>query len=151
VNKLVDLVQQGPSLLGSTFLANVASGLACSKANTWAAELCTALQFVCPDQVWTPHMLQGQPIQVKPMVEAAQRAFRNLLHAHTGSSDADDCPERHSCKYNAHMFLDGGKGGGMKCCPSLLPCLLLSRCPATGPWPAYGVARRPSKPTCSWG
>jgi hypothetical protein len=61
-NKLVDLVQHGPSLLGSTFLANVASGLACGKANTWAAELRTALQFVCPDQVWMPHMLQGQPI-----------------------------------------------------------------------------------------
>jgi hypothetical protein len=110
-NKLVDLVQQGPSLLGSTFLADVASGLACGKANTWAAELRTALQFVYPDQVWTPHMLQGQPIQVKPVVEAAQRAFRNLLRAHTGSPDADDRPERHSCKYNAHMFLDGGEGG----------------------------------------
>jgi hypothetical protein len=56
-------------------------------------------------------MLQGQPIQVKPVVEAAQRAFRNLLHAHTGSPDADDCPDRHSCKYNAHMFLDGGEEG----------------------------------------
>jgi hypothetical protein len=104
-NKLVDLVQQGPSLLGSTFLANVASGLACGKANTWAAELRTALQFVC-GPVWTPHMLQGQPIQVKPVVEAAQRAFRNLLHAHTGSPDADDCPERHSCKWiqRTHVF-----------------------------------------------
>jgi hypothetical protein len=49
-------------------------------------------------------MLQGQPIQVKPVVEAAQRPFRNLLHAHTGSPDVDDCPERHSCKYNAHMY-----------------------------------------------
>jgi hypothetical protein len=36
-NKLADLVQQGPSLLGSIFLANVASGLACGKANTCAA------------------------------------------------------------------------------------------------------------------
>jgi hypothetical protein len=51
-------VQQGPSLLGSIFLANVASGLACGKANT---ELRAALQFVCPDQVWTPHMLQARP------------------------------------------------------------------------------------------
>jgi hypothetical protein len=33
-NKLVDLMQQGPSLLCSTFLANVASGLACGKAHT---------------------------------------------------------------------------------------------------------------------
>jgi hypothetical protein len=36
-------------------------------------------------------------------VQAAQRAFRNLLHAHTGLPDEDDCPEQHSCKYNAHM------------------------------------------------
>jgi hypothetical protein len=97
--------------LGSTFLANVASGLACGKANTWTAELRAALQFVSLDQVWTPHMLQGQPIQVKPVVGAAQRAFLNLLQAHTGLPDADDCPERHSCKYNAHMLLDGGEGG----------------------------------------
>jgi hypothetical protein len=134
-NKLVDLVQQGPSLVGSTFLANVASGLACGKANTWAAELRAALQFVCPDQVWTPHMLQGQPIQVKPVVEAAQRAFRNLLHAHTGSPDADDCPERHSCKYNAHMFLGGGEGGHDTLpIPAYVPALAqLSR---KRPWPA---------------
>jgi hypothetical protein len=49
-------------------------------------------------------MLQGQPIQVKPVVEAAQRAFHNLLHTHTGSPDADDCPERHSCNNNPHAF-----------------------------------------------
>jgi hypothetical protein len=97
--------------------------MACGKANTWAAELRAALQFVCPDQVWKPYMVQGQPIPVKPLVEAAQRAFRNLLRAHTGSPDADDCPERHSCKYNAHMFLDAARGG-MTRCPSLLTCLL---------------------------
>jgi hypothetical protein len=56
-NKLTELVQQGPSLICSTLLANVASGLACSTANTWAAELRAALQCVCPNQVWTPHML----------------------------------------------------------------------------------------------
>jgi hypothetical protein len=41
--------------------------------------------------------------------------------------------------------------GGMTRFPSLLTCLLLSRCPASGPWPACGSARPPSKPTCSWG
>jgi hypothetical protein len=41
--------------------------------------------------------------------------------------------------------------GGMTRCPSLLTCLHLSRCPASGPWPAYGSAKPPSKPTCSWG
>jgi hypothetical protein len=45
-------VQQGPSLLGGAFLANVASGLACGKANTWAAELRAALQVLCPGQEW---------------------------------------------------------------------------------------------------
>jgi hypothetical protein len=34
--------------------------VACQRANTWVAELRAALQSVCPDQVWTPHMmLQG--------------------------------------------------------------------------------------------
>jgi hypothetical protein len=80
-NKLVDLVQQEPSLLGSTFLANVASGLTCSTAITWAAELRAALQFVCPDQVWMPHMLQGLPIQGKPVGGAARCAFCGLLRA----------------------------------------------------------------------
>jgi hypothetical protein len=45
-NKLTELVQQGPSLLCSVFLVNVAaSGLA------QAATGLTALQFVCLDQV----------------------------------------------------------------------------------------------------
>jgi hypothetical protein len=64
-NKLTELAKQGSSLLRIIFLANVASGLACGRANTWAAELRAGLQFVCPDQVWTPHMLQGLPIDVK--------------------------------------------------------------------------------------
>jgi hypothetical protein len=55
----------------------VASGLACSKANTWAAELRAALQ--CPDQVWTSHMLQGLPIETEPVVGVARRAFCGLM------------------------------------------------------------------------
>ncbi len=35
------------SLLGGTFVANVAAGLGCGRFNVWAAELCAALQFVC--------------------------------------------------------------------------------------------------------
>jgi hypothetical protein len=75
-------------------------------------------------------MLQGQPIQVKPVVEAAQRAFLNLLHAHTCSPDVDDCPKRHSCKYNAYMFLGGGDGGHDTLpIPAYVPALVpLSRC-----------------------
>jgi hypothetical protein len=99
------------SLLCSTFLANVAAGLACDRTNTWAAELGAAMHFVCPGQEWGQHMLQGLPIQVKPVVVAAQRAFRSLLHAHTGCPDADECTDRHSCKYNANMFWGGGEGG----------------------------------------
>jgi hypothetical protein len=49
-------------------------------------------------------MLQGQPIQVKPVVEAARRAFCSLLRAHTSGPPATDlCPKRHACKYKAHM------------------------------------------------
>jgi hypothetical protein len=88
-NKLAELAQQGASLLRSGFLANVAFGLACGRAITWAAELRAALQFVCPDQVLTPHMLQGLPIEVKPVVGAARRAFCGLLRAHTSSPAAD--------------------------------------------------------------
>jgi hypothetical protein len=68
-NKLAEQAQRGAGLLCSVFLANVASGLACGRANTWAAELRAALQLLCPDQVWTPHMLlQRLPIEVKPAV-----------------------------------------------------------------------------------
>jgi hypothetical protein len=110
-NKLAELAQQGASLLRSGFLANVASGLACGRAYTWAAELHAALQFVCPEQVWTPHMLQGLPIEVKPVVGAACRALCSLLSAHTSSPAADLCPKRHACKYNSHMLRDGGEDG----------------------------------------
>jgi hypothetical protein len=134
--KLVELAQQGPSLLGSTFLANVASGLACGKANTWAAELRAALQFVRPDQVWTPHMLQGRPIQVMLVVGAARRAFCSLLHAHTSSPAADVCPKRHACKYNAHVRFWVAARRGMTYVPAYQPALvLLSRTVPTLPGP----------------
>jgi hypothetical protein len=48
---LADLVQQGPGLMCSKFVANMAAGLACNCANTWAAELHAELQFMRPDQV----------------------------------------------------------------------------------------------------
>jgi hypothetical protein len=57
-NKLAGLNQQGPSLLATTFVANVAASLNCDCTNTWAAELRAALQFVCPDTDWKEHMLK---------------------------------------------------------------------------------------------
>ena len=69
----------------------------------------TALQFVCPDPGWTAHMLQGKPIEVAPIVAAAQQAFCAQLHAYSGTPEADDCNKRHFCKYATHMVL-GGSG-----------------------------------------
>jgi hypothetical protein len=59
-------------------------------------------------------MLQGLPNEVKPVVEAAaRRAISGVLHAHT--------PVRRrltfaACKYNAHMFLDGGAHPCIRAC-----------------------------------
>ena len=72
-NKLAGLSPH--SLLGGTFVANVAAGLGCGRTNVWAAELRAALQFACPDPGWTAHMLQGKPIAVAPVVAAARQAF----------------------------------------------------------------------------
>jgi hypothetical protein len=104
-NKLAGL--DARCLLGNTFVANVAAGLGCGRTNTWAAELRAALQFACPDPDWTAHMLQGKPIEVAPVVAAAQQAFCALLHTYTGTSDADDCDQRHFCKYATHMVQGG--------------------------------------------
>jgi hypothetical protein len=106
-NKLAGL--DARCLLGNTFVANVAAGLGCGRTNTWAAELRAALQFACPDPGWTAHMLQGKPIEVAPVVAAAQQAFCALLHTYTGTPDADDCDKRHFCKYATHM-VQGGRG-----------------------------------------
>ena len=106
-NKLAAL--DARSLLGGTYVANVAAGLGCGRTNTWAAELRAALQFVCPDPDWTAHMLQNKAIEVGPMVAAAQRAFCTLLHAYTGTPDANTCANRHSCKY-AQLMVQGGGG-----------------------------------------
>ena len=104
-NKLAGLSTR--SLLGGTFVANVAAGLGCGRTNTWAAELRAALQFVCPDPGWTAHMLQGLPIDVAPVVAAAQQAFCTQLHAYSGTPEADNCAKRHFCKYATHMVLGG--------------------------------------------
>jgi hypothetical protein len=126
----------------------VAFGLACGRANTWAAKLRAALQLVCPDQLWTPHMLQGLPIDVKPVVGAARRAFCGLLCAHTSSPAADLCPKRHACKYNTHMVLDGGEDGHAEL---PVPAYMYGFAPLahSGPWPACGLARWPFRPTSS--
>jgi hypothetical protein len=71
----------GPGLLRSVLMANVASGLACQRANTWTAELRATLQFACQGQEWTPHMLQGLPIEAK----AARHAFYLRLTARVGT------------------------------------------------------------------
>jgi hypothetical protein len=66
-------------------------------------------------------MLQGLPIEAKPVVGAACRAFCSLLRAHTSSPAADLCPKRHACKCNTHMVLDGGED-------ELPSCLFLHTC-----------------------
>ncbi len=48
-NKLAELSEQGSSLLADAFVANVAVGLGYGHTKNWAAELRSALQFVCPD------------------------------------------------------------------------------------------------------
>jgi hypothetical protein len=95
----------------SIFLAIVAAGLAFSNANTWAAELRVALQFVCPDHVWTPDMLYGLPIETKPVVGAPLRGFCGLLRSHTSWPAADVCPKQHACKYNTHAHGAGWRQG----------------------------------------
>jgi hypothetical protein len=52
-NKLPELVSPSSQPLCSTFLANVAAGLACNRTHTWAAGLCAALHFVCPAPIKT--------------------------------------------------------------------------------------------------
>jgi hypothetical protein len=73
----------------------------------WAAELLAALPFVCPDPGWTAHMLQGKPIDVAPVVAAAQQAFCAELHAYTGAPGVDSCANRNLCKYATHMVQGG--------------------------------------------
>jgi hypothetical protein len=108
-NKLAELSEKGSSLLADAFVANVAVGLGYGHTKNWAAELRSALQFVCPDPSWTAHMLQCKTIEVEPIVAAAQQAFCNLLHTYTDAPDADACCKRHFCKYANHMML-GGRG-----------------------------------------
>jgi hypothetical protein len=81
----------------------VTVGLGYCHTKNWAAELRSALQFVCPDPSWTAHMLKWNTIEVEPIVVAAQHAFCNLLHTCTDAPDADDCSKRHFCKYANHM------------------------------------------------
>ncbi len=90
-------------------MANVAAGLGCGRTNVWAAELGAALQFVCPDPGWTAHMLQGKPIDVAPVIAAAQQAFCSELHAYTGARGDNSCANRNFCKYATHM-VQGGSG-----------------------------------------
>ncbi len=104
-NKLAGLSPR--SLLGSTFVANVAAGLGCGGTNVWAAELRAALQFVCPDPGWPAHMLQGRPIDVAPVVAAARQAFCAELCAFTGAPGDDSCANRNFCKYATHMVQGG--------------------------------------------
>ncbi len=104
-NKLAGLSPR--SLLGGTFVANVAAGLGCGRGNVWAAELRAALQFVCPDPGWTAHMLQGKPIDVAPVVAAAQQACCAELHTYTGAPGDDSCANRNFCKYVTHMVQGG--------------------------------------------
>ena len=40
-------------------------------------------------------------------VAAAQQAFCTIMHAYSGTPDADACVHRHSCKYATHMVLGG--------------------------------------------
>jgi hypothetical protein len=54
-------------------------------------------------------MLQGKPIEVAPIVAAAQQAFCAQLHAYSGTPEANDCDKRFFCKYATHMVL-GGSG-----------------------------------------
>ncbi len=105
-NKLAGLSPR--SLLGGTFVANVAAGLGCGRTNMWAAELRAALQFVCPDPGWTAPMLHGKPIDVAPVIAAAQ-AFCSELRADTGAPGDDGCDKQNFCKYATHM-VRGGSG-----------------------------------------
>jgi hypothetical protein len=108
-NKLVGLGQPGSSLLSGVFIANVAAGVGCNRAGTWAAQLCSALHFVCPGDDWKEHMLRFQLIDQTRVVAAAQQAFCSLLGNYTGQPAADDCGHRHFCKYATHM-VQGGSG-----------------------------------------
>jgi hypothetical protein len=104
-------------------------------------KLLAALQFVCPDQVWTPHMLQGLPIEVKPVVGAARRAFCSLLRAHTSLPAADLCPKRHACKYNTGAGQQ--RGWAYR---AAYACIRACLCPAgpqagPGPGPLVGQGR----------
>ncbi len=104
-NKLAGLSPR--SLLGGTFVVNVAAGLGCGRTNMWAAELLAALPFVCPNPGWTAHMLQCKPIDVAPVVAAAQQAFCAELRAYAGAPCDDGCDKRHLCKYATHMVQGG--------------------------------------------
>ena len=106
-NKLTKLSERGRSLLADAFVANVDVGVGYGHTKNWAAELRDALQFVYPDASWTAHLLQRKPIEVEPIVAAAQKAFCNLLHTYSDAPDADDCTKRHFCKYATHMMLGG--------------------------------------------
>ena len=52
-------------------------------------------------------MLQGKPIDVAPVVAAAQQAFCAELHAYTGAPGNDSCANRNFCKYATHMVQGG--------------------------------------------
>ncbi len=88
-NKLAGLSPR--SLLGGTFVANVAAGLGCGRTNVWA----------CRPASVGAHKLQGKPIDVA--LVGAQQTFCTELRAYTGAPGADSCANRNFCKYATHM------------------------------------------------
>jgi hypothetical protein len=52
-------------------------------------------------------MQQGKPIDVAPVVAAAQQAFCAELRAYTGAPGDDSFDSRNFCKYATHMVQGG--------------------------------------------
>jgi hypothetical protein len=52
-------------------------------------------------------MLQGKPIDVAPVVAAAQQAFCAELHTYTCAPGDDSCANRNFCKCATHMVQGG--------------------------------------------
>ncbi len=85
-----------------------------------AAELCAALQLLCPDPGgWMAHILQGKPTDVAP---AAQQAFCAKLRAYTGAPDDGSCvcDMRNVCEYATHMVQGGSSAEHESCSWQLL-------------------------------
>jgi hypothetical protein len=117
-------------------------------------------------------MLKSLPFRsVKPVVDAAQRAFRNVLHAPAARAPTP-APAARMLHLSARrllacartgilanttrtsMFFGGGKGvhGTLLPIPAYVRVCFngTTACPASGPWPACGSARPPSdQATCS--